>query len=66
MSIIGFDDSLFTNILTTKLTTVNYDFSEIGATAAKLLIDDIKNPYNPKRKISFSPSLIERESVMDL
>ena len=63
MSIIGFDDSLLINILTTKLTTVNYDFSLIGKTAANMILDSINNPYNPKRKISFSPTLIERDSV---
>lgn len=63
ISIIGFDDSLLINILATKLTTVNYDFSLIGKTAANMILDSINNPYNPKRKISFSPTLIERDSV---
>lgn len=63
ISIVGFDDSVFTNILTTKLTSISYDFKQIGTTAAKMILDDIKNPYNPKRKINFSPRLIERESV---
>lgn len=63
ISIVAFDDSIFTNILTKKLTTISYNFEQIGNTAAKMILDDINNPYNPKIKINFSPSLIERESV---
>lgn len=65
-SVVGFDYSSITKIMTTKLTTINYDFSQIGITAANMILEDIKNPLNPKRKINFSPTLLEKESVKEL
>lgn len=62
-SVIGFDDSLVTSISRTKITTVNYHFDKIGITAAQMIKDNLEKPFLPKRKISFSPELIERESV---
>lgn len=63
MSIVGFDDSLVTKLISTKLTTISYDFYRIGKTAAEMVLDSINNPLNSKRKISFSPTLMERDSV---
>ncbi|NTW73156.1 MAG: LacI family transcriptional regulator, partial [Eubacteriaceae bacterium] len=47
----------------TKLSTVHYDFDQIGTTAAEMILENIDKPFVPKRKISFSPMLIQRESV---
>ncbi len=63
LSIVGFDDSFIMDILSTRLTTVSYDFNQIGIAAANMILEDLNNPLTPKRKCIFLPSLMQRNSV---
>lgn len=62
VSVIGFDDSLFTRYLTPKLTTIHFPIEELGIQAGRLALQKIqKKPVSVNHRLE--PSLIERESV---
>ena len=62
LSIMGYDNIIFTNYLYPKLTTIDNPINEMGHMAAKLVL---KNVYQKKLEIKhiFEPSLISRNSV---
>ncbi|MCI2283054.1 LacI family transcriptional regulator [Colwellia sp. MSW7] len=63
LSIIGFDNIIFSRHIYPKLTTINNPVDEMGKMAAKLVL---KNVYHHKDLIinhSFDPALIERDSI---
>jgi DNA-binding LacI/PurR family transcriptional regulator len=49
-----------------KLTCVSYDTYQMGKAAGELLIERVNNPSAPKKKITYYPDLIERDSVKAL
>jgi len=62
ISIVGFDDTPIAGRLWPALTTVRLPIREMGAAAAKLLLDQAAgNP--PAEIISFSPEIVVRESA---
>ncbi|MEW9799270.1 LacI family DNA-binding transcriptional regulator [Alteromonas sp. CYL-A6] len=60
VSVIGFDNIDFASYLTPKLTTVNYPVREIGATAARWIIDQAYGDHKMHMKHIFTPELIVR------
>lgn len=73
ISIVGFDNSFLASISEVKLTTVQHPQSELGATAAKLiveLINDKKGEHKKENKkvesVIFEPTLVVRNSTKKL
>ncbi len=62
ISIIGFDDTL-ADLTIPSLTTVSQPFYEMGAKAAEILIERIKNPNLPIQHIKLPTKLVIREST---
>lgn len=62
MSIIGFDNTLFSRISHPKLTTVDLKIEEIGKAAALELMDIINEESYITKKIVFDTGLVTRES----
>ena len=63
MSLVGFDDEDFTELLNPPLTTIHQPVWEMGETAADLVMQDLGLRREPVSMTLFSPSLIDRESV---
>lgn len=67
ISLIAFDDIDHVNFFTTPITTISQPKEIIGEVAVKLLIEKIKNHNRGEvRRITLSPRLIERDSVLSL
>ena len=65
VSVIGFDDIVGAAYHIPSLTTVRQPLKQMGDTAARVLLDKIKNPGNNyPDNIMLVPELIERESTM--
>ena len=62
ISIIGFDNTLLSQISHPKLTTVDLKMNEIGYRAAIELLDVIKNDFKGVKKIVLEANLVLRES----
>lgn len=62
ISIVGFDDTL-ADLTIPSLTTVSQPFYEMGAKAAEILIERIKNPNLPIQHVKLPTKLIIREST---
>lgn len=63
ISIVGFDNIDFLEMLEVPLTTVNQPTYEIGQAAAKQAILELENPGCDKQSISFEPQLVIRKST---
>ncbi|HET6485715.1 MAG TPA: LacI family DNA-binding transcriptional regulator [Spirochaetia bacterium] len=65
ISLVGFDDVLFSSFLGVPLTTVKQPTHAIGRTAATILISRIEQQGRQKRRrhISIEPDLVVREST---
>jgi DNA-binding LacI/PurR family transcriptional regulator len=63
ISIIGFDNSYFSEISIPGLTTIDHDLVNIGKIAAENLIYKLETNRFNKRKIIMKTKLIERDSV---
>ncbi|MFD1848596.1 GntR family transcriptional regulator [Oceanobacillus bengalensis] len=71
ISLIGFDDSVLSRVSEVKLTTVRHPQSEMGETAAKMMLNllDIKHGLQPDEKVSsivYEPQLVVRNSTKDI
>ncbi|QWT17218.1 LacI family DNA-binding transcriptional regulator [Collinsella sp. zg1085] len=66
ISIIGFDDLPFGAFSNPPLTTVHVLKHEVGATAVRRLLGNIKNPKNYTCKTQINTYFVERESVRAL
>jgi len=66
ISVICADDSFDVLISKVKLTTIGYDSKVMGRSAAELLLERINNVNGKKKTISFSPNIIERNSIINL
>lgn len=64
-SVIGFDNVRETEIARPKLTSIATYPLEIGATAAKLLLDRLAAPSRPATRIVHLTTLIERQSCSE-
>jgi LacI family transcriptional regulator len=63
LSVIGFNDMPFLDKLRPPLTTVAIPHQQIGAEAARLLLDSIAEPSRPTRSVLLPVSLVVREST---
>lgn len=63
LSVIGFDDSQFAEIVHPPLTTIRTPITEMGEKTVELVIQIVRKGKNFKETITFQPSLIEREST---
>lgn len=66
ISIIGFDDLIFSEIATPPLTTIRICKQEMGQAAVERLMAIIRNESKVKMKIQVCGEFIERASVKDL
>ncbi|MCP5536694.1 MAG: GntR family transcriptional regulator [Akkermansiaceae bacterium] len=58
----GFDDVKYASLLSVPLTSYRQPCREIGRVAAETMIDRIKHPDSPVRRITMQGELIERKS----
>ena len=64
LSLMGFDDTPWAELLEPPLTTIGQPTQALGTTAARLLLDRVDRAYTgPSRQIVLPPSLIVRGSV---
>lgn len=63
VSVVGFNDTPFMDKLHPPLTTVRIPHYEIGAEAARLLLEGLRTPERPARSVLLPLSLIVREST---
>lgn len=66
LSIAGFDNARFSQYTTPPLTTVNIPTVKQGEIAAKMLIDLIDAPSEPRYSVQLQTELIVRESIARL
>ncbi len=63
ISVIGYDNIFFSEVLETPLTTINQPIYEMGLYAAEQLLDVIKNKKSITQFKIFEPELVIREST---
>jgi LacI family transcriptional regulator, galactose operon repressor len=63
MSVVGFNDMPFLDKLRPPLTTVAIPHQDIGAEAARLLLDSLAEPSRPARSVLFPLALVVRGST---
>lgn len=63
ISLVGYDNIFFSEILDVPLTTVNQPVYDMGVEAVQQLIAEIDSGANSKKCITFQPKLIVREST---
>jgi LacI family transcriptional regulator len=63
LSVVGFNDIPFLDKLRPPLTTIAIPHQQIGAEAARLLLDAIADPARPARSVMLTPSLVVRGST---
>lgn len=64
VSIMGYDNIFFDELLNPSITTVATPVEEIAEIALNLIIK--RNDYNDKKKMVVNPYIIERESIMPM
>ncbi|MBI2246052.1 MAG: substrate-binding domain-containing protein, partial [Nocardioides sp.] len=63
VSVVGFNDMPFLDKLRPPLTTVAVPHQQIGAEAARMLLDAIRDPSRPARSVLLPLSLVVRGST---
>lgn len=63
ISVIGYDDIFFSEILDVPLTTINQPVYEMGVEAVQQLINEIDAEVNSRRCITFQPKIVIRSST---
>lgn len=66
LSIIGFDNIIFSQHIYPKLTTIDNPVNEMGHMAAKLVLKNVYNQKNLTINHSFDPALISRDSIANI
>ncbi len=62
LSLIGFDNISFSALPPIDLTTINQPKQQMATEAVDMLLDRIKNPDSPHRRVIVPPTLVERKS----
>ena len=65
-SVVGFDDMPVTRYFNPPLTTVHTPLLNVGAEAARILLEQIAEPDIPAQTLKLQPELIVRMSTRDL
>ena len=63
VSVVGFDDIPEAQYFTPPLTTVRQDFSEMGRSSLRLLLELMQNPGQPPQRLTIAPELVVRRST---
>lgn len=66
LSVVGFNDIAFIDKLHPALTTVRIPQYQIGAEAARVLLERIEDPTVPAKSVLLPPSFVERQSTRPL
>ncbi|MDD4070557.1 MAG: substrate-binding domain-containing protein, partial [Candidatus Izemoplasmatales bacterium] len=66
VSVVGFDNSLFSTIADPKITTVDNNIEKMVSTAVKVISKKINNPQKTYDRILVPGTIIERDSVKSL
>ena len=64
IALVGYDDIAFARSTVVPLTSVSQPADLMGRTALALLEEEIATPEASPRHVSFTPTLVERESTM--
>jgi LacI family transcriptional regulator len=62
LAIVGYDDIEYAGAAAVPLTSVRQPRTQLGRTAAELLLDEVENPAHVHQQITFTPELVARES----
>lgn len=63
ISVIGFDNIPYAAAVFPAVTTIAQPIAEMGRTGLRMLLDRIRQPHGPPRRVIVSTRLLERESV---
>ncbi len=63
ISLIGYDDIIYSQFLEVPLTTVRQKTRELGEGAASVLLQRIANPQTPLKRVILQPELVVRQST---
>jgi DNA-binding LacI/PurR family transcriptional regulator len=63
LSIVGFDDIPEAQYFTPPLTTVRQDFSEMGRSSLRLLLELMQDTGQPPQRLTIAPELVVRRST---
>ncbi|MBA2383021.1 MAG: LacI family DNA-binding transcriptional regulator [Chloroflexi bacterium] len=63
LSVMGYDDIAYAKLASPRLTSVSQPGYAIGAAAARLLIERLRDPSGARQEVAIRPSLILREST---
>lgn len=63
ISLIGYDDIFFSELLDVPLTTINQPVYEMGVESVRQLIEEVESGMHAKKCITFEPALVIRQSV---
>ncbi|WHZ05795.1 LacI family DNA-binding transcriptional regulator [Neobacillus sp. YX16] len=64
LSVVGFDDSQYAEILSPMLTTIHTPIKEMGQRAIEIIVKSLKEKKIFKETLMLYPTLVERESTM--
>lgn len=64
LALVGYDDVVFSSMLSPALTSVRQPKFELGATAAGLLLEELSGAPHEHREVVFAPELEVRASTM--
>ncbi len=62
VGIVGYDDVVFSSMLSPALTSVRQPKLELGASAAELLLEELRDGDHEHRQLTFAPELVVRAS----
>jgi len=65
VSLVGYDDIFFSEILDVPLTTVKQPVYDMGVEGVRLLMEEIESGKRSKKCVTFQPELSVRESVRE-
>ena len=63
IAVMGIDNTELATILSPKLTTIDYSAQKRGKLAARFLLERLKDPDAPVKRIEIQPKLVERDSA---
>ncbi|MHB1650948.1 MAG: LacI family DNA-binding transcriptional regulator [Desulfitobacteriaceae bacterium] len=63
LSVVGFDDTEYAQILTPMLTTIHSPIQEMGSRAMRFAIMNLQGKKTAKETVVFRPTLVKREST---
>lgn len=66
LSVVGFDNTVFSTTTSPMLTTVSQPIKEMGAKVVELLVEEMEAPASFKKRLLFSPELVIRQSAASL